>query len=216
MAQVTLRASATTAFTAATSVVCAKPTGTVDDDVMWATITCDDEGSGIGTITVPSGWTEIDRNASGNARLYQKRAASEGADYTWSSTLTQGWRVIISAWYNAVTTGDFWEPSTVPETTGTDATIEHASVTVSRDLSELVLANRRAGNDAVTDYGGTTLVVKVSAILQTRKDVSAGASGVLTVTFANSAAWSSWMVALMPPASATVRPRSLLMTGMGS
>jgi hypothetical protein len=70
--------SATTA-----SLACNKPTGTVDNDLMFAFIKRNDSTA---PSSVPSGWTLAGDRVPGGANsfwLYYKLAASEGASYTW-------------------------------------------------------------------------------------------------------------------------------------
>lgn len=70
--------SATTA-----SLSCNKPTGTVDNDLMFAFIKRNDSTD---PSVVPSGWTLLGSRVPGGANsfwLYYKLAASEGASYTW-------------------------------------------------------------------------------------------------------------------------------------
>jgi Phage tail protein len=85
---------ATLNSTASTSVNVTKPTGTVNNHVMVALITKDNQNA----ITPPSGWNLIGTiNATGGNlqyAAYWKLAASEGASYTWSwsgSVRNSGW-----------------------------------------------------------------------------------------------------------------------------
>ena len=91
LAAVGVRASASAFTSAATSLTISKPTGTVDTDVMfaWISISTDE------TITAPAGWTLIRTTsydtASSRAGLYWKLAASEGANYQWTTTGSPNW-----------------------------------------------------------------------------------------------------------------------------
>jgi hypothetical protein len=78
---VAFRAAATaTATSSPSSVTITKPTGTVDNDVMLAALSCDG-----GSITPPAGWTLVQSLPSTDAdqifEVYRRVAASEGANY---------------------------------------------------------------------------------------------------------------------------------------
>jgi hypothetical protein len=78
---IAFRAVATnTATSSPSSVTITKPTGTVDNDVMLAGLSCDG-----GSITPPAGWTLVQSLPSTDAdqifEVYRKVAASEGANY---------------------------------------------------------------------------------------------------------------------------------------
>lgn len=68
---------------ASVTAVIVKPTGTVDNDIMFAflkrIVTTDPTG-------VPPGWALLGKNSVGDTThwLYWKLASSEGADYTWT------------------------------------------------------------------------------------------------------------------------------------
>lgn len=71
------------------SIVITKPTGTADNDIMFALLKLSG-GSLADPTTVPTGWT-LGAKRTGDANntywVYYKVAASEGADYTWTWTL---------------------------------------------------------------------------------------------------------------------------------
>lgn len=63
-----------------TSLTITKPSGTVDNDIMFMWLT----HKGAAYATMPAGWTLIQRNISGSTRgeLHWKRASGEGANYS--------------------------------------------------------------------------------------------------------------------------------------
>jgi hypothetical protein len=79
---IAFRAKAEAAATTS-SVTIAKPTGTLDNDVMLAVI-----WSNRTSITTLAGWTLLasEKVSSSLIAIYWKRASSEGANYTWSSS----------------------------------------------------------------------------------------------------------------------------------
>ena len=101
------RASANNTAGAGTSITITKPTGTIDNDVMFAWIVINT----IDAITAPAGWTLIrsttfDTNQR-RASLYWKLAASEGANYQWTTVGAQNWAGGITTLYNVNTTSPF-------------------------------------------------------------------------------------------------------------
>jgi hypothetical protein len=78
------RAVASQSFSAANNVTVNKPSGIVDDDLMIAVIAV--ATTNPGTITPPTGWTEIasQMGAAPFTKVYVKWASSEGASYQWS------------------------------------------------------------------------------------------------------------------------------------
>lgn len=79
------------------SATCDKPTGTVDNDIMFALV---EHYSDLAN-SVPSGWTSLGQNtmAGGQTQeLFWKIAASEGSNYTWGTTNSARFRVIIATY----------------------------------------------------------------------------------------------------------------------
>jgi len=66
----------------AADVVLTKPTGTVNNDILLAAVVCD-PGQ---TLAPPGGWTELYSDPADNFGIWWKRAASEGASYTFVAT----------------------------------------------------------------------------------------------------------------------------------
>lgn len=74
--------------------VCNKPTGTVDDDIMFALVMHETEYSN----SVPSGWTSLGQNTTGAlglVELFWKKAASEGTSWTWGFATANKLRVLV-------------------------------------------------------------------------------------------------------------------------
>lgn len=84
---VTFRAAATMAGASAAAFTCNKPTGTVDNDFMIAEFLTEPSK----TVSAPAGWSLLESTqvaSSPNVKhlVYYKKAASEGASYTWTWT----------------------------------------------------------------------------------------------------------------------------------
>jgi hypothetical protein len=97
------RAITVLADTTANSVTINKPTGTVDGDVMLA-VFLHATGTSDVSLTAPAGWTMIGSagvNGDLNGKAWYKVAASEGANYTFTST-TSNDGVIMIASYSGV------------------------------------------------------------------------------------------------------------------
>lgn len=86
-------ASTTSDTSTGTSITINKPTGTVDDDLMFAFL----YSNTALTNSVPSGWTLAGNNNTAGAicALYYKKASSEGASYNWGWAGSQAKKVII-------------------------------------------------------------------------------------------------------------------------
>lgn len=113
-----------------TSVAITKPTNVADGDIMiafvtsfWAT------NKTAGTVTAPSGWNTINTQAISTryqVGLFWKRASSEGASYSFTSTSATRMQGAISAYRGAVASGS---PYNVLSNTlyGTSGTIVRAA-----------------------------------------------------------------------------------------
>jgi hypothetical protein len=146
---------ATLNSTAGTSVVITKPTGTVNDDVMVAIIVKDNQAA----ITAPGGWTQVTgspvNHTGGNLQLavYTKKAASEGANYTFTWTGA----VRNSGWIGSYITVDGTTPVDVflSDNAGTGAgpfSTPTAGTTVDGDWLITAIAERHATTGAATTW----------------------------------------------------------------
>lgn len=107
-AAVAFRATAQSTVATGTSIVVTKPTGTVDNDVMVAVLYRETNAA----ITQPGGWTlvctadNIGTAIPNEMQMWVKRAASEGANYTWSWTGSEFKQGNISTYSGVITSGD--------------------------------------------------------------------------------------------------------------
>jgi hypothetical protein len=138
------------AGTNVTSLTINKPAGTVDDDYMVALISTNNT-----TTTAPSGWTLLEgptTDGSGlSTYLYQKKAASEGTDYTWTFANAGGKTGSISSFSNS-TGVDSWL-SKVTHTT--DPAAGDSLTTVGPAIRYDVFAWREQADATVTWDTGT-------------------------------------------------------------
>jgi hypothetical protein len=95
----TYRALAGTGAASGTSVIVAKPTGAVDNDLLVAVIATT---SGGGTIVPPAGWRQVYADTTlVNHAIFLKTAAGEGANYTFNWSVSKANASGIFAFYNS-------------------------------------------------------------------------------------------------------------------
>lgn len=187
-----------------------KPSGVVNDDIMlWSVAVLDDGGAA--AITNPSGWTLVGTwNPAGYlmGRLYWKRAASEGANYsvTCSGSGTVYGLNVIGAFSGCLTSGS---PIDVYSNTAYDTsntTVRCGSVTTTVTDAMLVAIGQMLNGSANPFSPPSGMTEGVDANLNALAYVlqaSAGASGtkdfVASVSDGNK---HGWLVALKPAAAA--------------
>lgn len=200
---------------AAANTVVTKPAGAVDDDILIAAIYVEDNVA----MTPPAGWTQIANidHAAVNYDLwiYWKRAASEGASWTW--THASAWELGAVAAYSGCTTSGDPQDATATTNQGTSTSGIAASITTVTDNSMIVvifgsfegLAAQTAGslpapltNNERYDGAGEDLYWADG--LKT----PAGATGTMTLPNALSASnhWSAITIALKPPTASSIPP----------
>lgn len=117
----------------ATSISLNKPSGTVDNDAMLAVIYIELGSSDPPTgMTDPSGWNRLVAgiaNSSFWLAVYSKKAASEGASWTWSWTTSAYCSGHVASFSGGDTTNPFHQAALGTATTG--STVTYPSVTTS-------------------------------------------------------------------------------------
>lgn len=114
-----------------------KPTGTVDNDIMFALVMHESEYSN----SVPSGWTSLGQGTTGAlglVELFWKLAASEGASYTWGFTSADKLRILIGTYRDGF---DLVTPIDVVSNTAyttSNTTCRAASMTVAAANSPII------------------------------------------------------------------------------
>lgn len=207
------------ASAAAASVAIATPTGTLDNDIMLAFV-----GSVVGAaITAPAGWAQIETElVSGSVRVayFWKRAASEGASHTFTSTGATNTIGKIASYSGRITSGSPFDGTFAagPDAGGTSHTATGFTTTVD-------------GCDLITSFGSMSVACTWtppagetersdvnSSNISDEVQTTAGATGDKTATSSASVAGSRFFVALKPePAAApSLTPSTLmLLTGVG-
>lgn len=194
---ITYRSSTGVNWASGADVVITKPTGTVDGDILVAVIYHD-----TAITSVPSGWTLIHTTLNtANASSYWKRAASEGASYTWSHT-SNYIGGSMAAYSGCLESGDPIDAAS--ENSGTSDTLTWTGITTTVANAMLVglimkvsdvgvtaaTATSPLTNNERTDVQGTALYDGIQA--------SAGSSGDKTVSLGGWIAWVGHLIALKP------------------
>ena len=129
--------SSSSAFAQATSVVVTKPAGVVNGDVLVAVALSDGAA-----VTPPAGWSGI--TGGGALNMYYKTAASEPANYTWTTSANNIISAIISAYSGATGVVD---KSNVTGS-GSSTTPTAVAITTTNNNEMIVWA---AANGVITD-----------------------------------------------------------------
>jgi hypothetical protein len=211
-ADIVFRAVSSIAYGSRASTTINKPTGVIDGDIMLAVVFGGHGTPSVISIGAPAGWTQIGANTSvtaggftGKLYLYWKRAASEGASYTFTQTNTHSTQAAILAYSGCLETGD---PVDVFSTnTGLGSTLTALGVTTTVAAAQLVFAgNDWTGGAVKSPPSGMTerfddLVYVAGQLL-----VAAGATGNRTMTSPNLVgdAWGACLVALKPGSAGPV------------
>lgn len=162
---------------------CGLPTGTVDDDWMYAFVWHANSGAAAATI---AGWAQVYFNNSANPTLtiLKKKAASEGASVSVAGTTSGLMAIIIGTWRGGQ--GDVDVVGVIAR--ATSATGVAASITPTVDGTLLaIFGTGFAGGTVTTPPTGMTLVGSVSAtygraIYELEKNPP-GASGSKTIVW---------------------------------
>lgn len=129
--------------TPVTSLACNKPTGTVDNDIMFAFIKRNDSTA---PSVVPTGWTLAADNPVGGGNsfwLYYRVASSEGASYTWQWAAGGRTGITIVSYRDGFNTSTPIDVVSDTVYTTSNTTVRAASMTVA------------AVNSPIIFFGGT-------------------------------------------------------------
>lgn len=147
----TFVASANSVDSASTaSLACDKPTGTADNDYMFAFIKRNDSTA---PNSVPSGWTLLgDRVPSGanSIWLYGKLAASEGTSYTWGWAAAGRTGITIATYRDGFNTSTPIDVVSNTSYVTSNTTIRAASVSAAAANSPIIFAGGVHNSSAVT------------------------------------------------------------------
>lgn len=193
------------AYAGGGSVTIDKPSGVVDGDIMLAVIYHENDTMA----SVPENWALISHVDAGGASIssYWKRAASEGANYTWNAT-SNNIGGSIAAYSGGLASGSPIDTSS--ENTGTNSTLTWTGITTTvagamliglmmkvsgGTTADAATASAPLTNNERTDVDGTGILDGIQA--------SAGSSGDKTVTLSGWIQWAAHLVALKPATGST-------------
>lgn len=209
-----------------------KPSGVVDNDWMLAWLVWD--GNSADVTTVPSDWTALGGGVIINtapdnqrARCYERKASSEGTDYTWvltGSNASFAGCIVAFSGRNTASSSTVSTPTTDNSSNTTPISVAITGLTAASgddlcwfaQLDQTVQADVW-GFSAPTNYTERVDISSAGGWMQlsaaTRDAVSAGATGTITGTATRSsgtgnAGFSGLMIAL--PASASGAPRQMM------
>jgi hypothetical protein len=192
--------------TAAASLTLSNPTGTVQNDVILASISI--SGGSAVTFTAPSGWTSIQNtNTAGNEiktqSWYKVAGASEPSTYTWSWTGNQRAVGVIFSYANVDTSSPIDTSGSQANTSST--TITAPSITPTGSADVLVgffgVANSSTITSTLTDETYATIkgTSSLASIRGADTQLSAsGATGTKTATAGTAGVSVGQLVALTP------------------
>lgn len=220
--------SATVESASTNSAVCNKPTNTAQDDIMFALVS---QGSAGGySNAVPSGWTSLGQNNSGNFNqlFYKVAGGSEGASYTWGFAGSQQTKVTIVTYRDGfVVANPIDVVSNTPYTTDNTA-FQAASMTVTQANSPLIFFATGRKTTAITytkpsvpttgwveDYDGGSEDPDIWVEICSMVWSGSGATGVMEATGSASPDVGNkhaFAVALNQPVNVTVNPSVLTAT----
>lgn len=215
--------------TPVTSLACNKPTGTVDNDIMFAFIKRNDSTA---PSVVPSGWTLTADNPVGGGNsfwLYHRVASSEGSSYTWQ--WAAGGRTGISI----VTYRDGFDTTTpidvVSDTvyTTSNTTVRAASMTVTAVNSPIIFFGATHATASMTyDTAPTTPTTLAEDVdyydatgrfgrgIHSAVWTGSGATGDMDAVISSvQTDKHAFAVALVPSAGGSAAPRTLTLLGVG-
>lgn len=166
------------------SLVVTKPTGVADGDVLIAVGYLESDTNS--WTTVPSGWSLVRTNSNAGAfrqDVWLKRAASEGASWTWAPN-SSNWRGVTvlaysgqtgsgSTLYDVLGTAEIADADTVPQAPSATTTVNSETV--------LAIHSNYAGlNGTETGFATTERADNGTVIVSEGTQATAGATGTTT------------------------------------
>lgn len=191
------------------AITVAKPTGTIDGDVMYALLIYQNTVN----MTGLTGWTQLSiGNVGFKVELLEKRANGEGANYTFPFSGNTAVTAQIISIAGAKTTGSAVNAGPSGNN-GVDTSVEYLSVTTSV-ANTLLVAFGAAGT--VVDYGApagfTELLDGSLGTISYQAQAATGATGDFVGTISTATQWVAAMIAVEPALPVTVTPGTLALT----
>ncbi len=211
----------------ATSVTCSKPTGTVDNDIMFAVTRTPNEA-----VTAPSGWnsfgsplTDTDAASTERFSLYWRVASSEGTTYTWSSATASRKGCSIYTFRDDFNTSDPIDvtSNTSYETADTNARVASMTTTATNEALILFGVQIVSTSQSCTAHPTSPITFTEHADAWNTSSrfqrcvssgvwSSSGSTGTMDTTLSNSnTSKHGFGVALKPATGGAARPSGLLL-----
>lgn len=180
-----------------TDVVLSKPTGTAEDDILFALVV---DGLTSAPTSAPSGWTKLAENINSGildycAVYYKMAGASEPSTYTWTWASADSCSGQITTWRGSFDTADPIDSFSNTAYTISNTTVRAASFTVASDSSPVIFFGAAYTGPTQSTYtppSGFTERLDTGAgvsyfYLETADNIlSSGSTGVLDATLSNS------------------------------
>lgn len=215
---ISFRAAATAHVNFDPSLVCDRPSGVVEGDVMVAFINSDTASQ---ALTLPSGWTLTEDTATSGSELrgfaaWKVAGASEPSSYTFAFDSSVDAAVVIVAYSGVDTTAPVDVADSTLDTSKTSTAVA-PSVTTTVDDARVVVAGMAEASTTVSTPSGTTsrgAVESVSGVAASMRvadfdQETAGATGTKDFTLGTSPQWVGVTVALAPGNNPPTAPSDL-------
>jgi hypothetical protein len=220
------RASSSTVYGSSVNTTIAKPTGTVDGDILLAVLFQGNVAGSPAIPTPPAGWAQAgsytvptDGTFDGRCSVWWKRASFEPDNYTWThpAYTTQ---MAMAAYSGCIDNGDPIDVSSTNSANfGGPLTATATGVTTTQVNTKLVYTGHNwTGSGTITPPTGMTERFDGLVYLADEDRPTAGATGDRTQALASPGAWSAYLFALEgAPATAgysvQADPGSYVLTG---
>ena len=213
-APIAFRSVASTTYAQRTNTTVNKPAGTSDNDILIAGLFVGATGTAP-TPTAPAGWTQIGTASSvtdipgfnGTFRVFWKRAAGEGASYTFTHASGSS-QAFIAAYSGCVTSGS--PVDTFSVNSGTGSTAAATGITTAGTNEMLLWVEHNWDIAAVTPPAGMTERFEGLIYLADVRQTAAGATGnKSTSADGNTISSSPWVARLiaLKPANGSAQPQ---------
>lgn len=200
---IAFRAASTIASGLSTSRSPAKPTGTVDDDIVIGELYIETTQDPVTGLTTTGFTAEQDQyNATALAHhsiIRYHRAAGDAGSYTWSWTSNLFNEISMFTYSGCIRAGSPINASSKNSGSGTTATLTGVTTTVANCML-LGIVTDSAGSTYTFPGGWTPRTVgdSTGTAMQEKLQAAVGATGNFSVTLGTSGPWTAILVALTP------------------
>lgn len=203
--QVAFRSANHTNFAVTANTTISAPAGTTDNDILLGAITV---LTGV-AVAAPTGWAEyacspvVSWGGIYDSHFYWKRAASEGASWTWTHSATTTWG-FVSAYLGAITAGDPNSATATCNGGNSNMAVVALSITINAVNSDaVILWSNQSNTGGQTPPSGFTERGDPNNTFgdEDKTYAATGATGDQTTVIVNNDSWSAFFTSIKPPAS---------------